>query len=203
MNRVKAFAGKRGYPLHSARKIDMPPPRFNVKPMGWVQFTWDLTNLPVLEKKLPPAHYQIDRAGATDATELRKVFSSCFILDPIWSPAIGEVMLRVQSLLDRAFDSGNTACLALRHGSRIIGAALLSLDPAIDNHLAPGPSVLVEYRNRGFGSLLLGRSLDLLRENGLTQARGIVRDIAPAAKFLYPKFGGLARAVDAWIPAVV
>ena len=128
--------------------------------------------------------------------ELHKVFSSSFLLDPIWNPAIGEVMQKVQTWLDRAFDSENNVSLALRHGSRIIGAALLSLDPKIDNHLTPGPCVLMEYRNRGFGTRLLESSLHLLRDAGLAHATGIARDIAPVAKFLYPKFGGQVAPVD-------
>jgi hypothetical protein len=136
------------------------------------------------------------RATKDDATELRKVFSSAFLLDPIWNPAIGEVMQKVQTWLDRAFDSDNNACLALRHGARIIGAAVLSLDPNGDNHLAPGPCVLMEYRNRGFGARLLQSSLQLLHAAGLPRALGIARDVAPATKFLYPKFGGHIAALE-------
>ena len=169
--------------------------KLNMKPLSWVRFTWDLANLPVVPFHLP-AHYQISRATKDDDKELHKVFSSSFMLDPIWNPAIGEVMQKVQRWLDRAFDSENQVCLALRHGSRIIGATLLSLDPKIDNHLAPGPCVLMEYRNRGFGTRLLESSLNLLRDAGLTEATGIARDIAPAAKFLYPKFGGQVAALD-------
>lgn len=196
MNRVKRLGGNLGkIPSRAARRIDVAPNLFHMKPLGWFQFTWDLATLPTLETK-SPEHYQIGRAAAGDIAELRKVFSSCFMLDPVWNPAIGEVMRRVQSLLDHAFDSDHNACLALRHGSRIIGAALLFLDPKVDNHLAPGPSVLMEYRNRGFGTLLLERSLEVLRQAGLTHARGLVRDIAPAAKFLYPKFGGTGSRID-------
>ncbi len=196
MNRIKALGKARGLsPGRGARKIDIAPPRFSVKPLGWIQFTWDLTSLPAVTSEFPE-HYQISPATAEDTTELRKVFSSCFMLDPVWSPAIGEVMQRVQALLDVAFTSANKSCLALRHGSRIIGATLLALDPEADNHLAPGPSILSEYRNRGFGTLLLEHALDRLRQAGHSSARAIVRDIAPAAKFLYPKFGGVSRPID-------
>lgn len=193
MNRIKAFVVQTPLPLR--RKIDMNLGAIHLKPLSWVRFTWDLANLPANESELP-AHYQINRATAEDSTELRKVFSSSFMLDPVWSPAIGDVMQKVQSWLDHAFDTEGTVALALRHGSRIIGATLLSLDPKIDNHLAPGPTVSIEYRNRGFGTLLLERSLSVLREAGLTQARGLARDIAPAAKFLYPKFAGVPSPVD-------
>jgi GNAT superfamily N-acetyltransferase len=198
MNRVKAFSRKRNQvQLPSSRRIGVNAHPFDVKALGWVQFSWDLTTISSTEVALPD-HYQIAPASAADAKELRKVFSSCFMLDPVWSPAIGDVMHNIQSLVDNAFDSGTNVCLALRHGARIIGAALMSLNSATENHLAPGPSVLIEYRNRGFGTLLLGRALQLLRDNGLAEARGIVRDIAPAAKFLYPKFSGTPKPVANW-----
>ena len=61
--------------------------------------------------------------------------------------------------------SGQTGvCLALRHGLRIIGADVLVADPARENHLTPGPCILMEYRNRGFGTALLGESLRQLRQ---------------------------------------
>jgi GNAT superfamily N-acetyltransferase len=166
-----------------------------LKPLSWVRFTWGLTNLPEAPSDLP-AHYRIDRATADDSSGLRKVFSSAFMLDPVWSPAIGQVMKNVQSWLDRAFDDENKVCLALRHGTRIIGAALLHTDAQVESHLAPGPSVLMEYRNRGFGSFLLERSLQTLRQAGLTTGSGIARDSSPAAKFLYPKFGGVSVPLD-------
>lgn len=193
MNRVKAFVVRTPLPLR--RNININVGAVHLKPLSWVQFSWDLATIPDAVSDLP-AHYQIDSAGPDDATALRKVFSSGFMLDPVWSPAIGQVMKNVQAWLDHAFDDDKRICLALRHGSRIIGAALLNLDPESDNHLAPGPTVLMEYRNRGFGSFLLERSLRTLREHRLTVARGIARDSSPAARFLYPKFGAVSAPIE-------
>jgi len=63
-------------------------------------------------------------------------------------------------------------------------------DPTAEDHLTPGPCVLMEYRNRGFGSALLEESLRQLRAAGLTRASGLTKSNAPVAKFLYPKFNG-------------
>ncbi len=60
-----------------------------------------------------------------------------------------EIMRMVSSWVDRALACDLSACLVLRHGQRIIGASVLSFDPEADSHLAPGPSILMEYRNRG------------------------------------------------------
>ena len=163
--------------------------------LNWVRFTWELNDLTPAASPLPE-HYRISPATKEDEKEIRKVFTTSFLLDPTWNPTIGEAMQTIQSWLDRAFASDTTTCLALRHGARVIGAAVLSLDPEADNHLAPGPCILMEYRNRGFGTSLLESSLKLLREAGVAQAIGVARENSPVAKFLYPKFDGTMAAVD-------
>jgi hypothetical protein len=154
---------------------------------NWIRFRWDLTQLPTFDAELPE-HYEIGPATAEDETELRKIISSSFVLDPTWNPATQDVMEAIEPWLVRAFASPATSCLALRHGLRIIGAAIVAPEPGADVHLAPGPCVSMEYRNRGFGTRLLEQSLTKLRAAGLQEAVGIAHENAPVTKFLYPKF---------------
>ena len=156
---------------------------------NWIRFSWDLTRLPAFDAQLPE-HYEIGPATAEDEAELRKVISSSFILDPAWSPAMQEVMERIESWLQPAFTSPATTFLTLRHGARIIGAAVVSQSPDAEIHLAPGPCIAMEYRNRGFGTRLLEQSLTRLRDAGLNEAFGVAKENAPVTKFLYPKFNG-------------
>jgi ribosomal protein S18 acetylase RimI-like enzyme len=146
---------------------------------NWIRFRWDLTQLPKFDVELPE-HYEIGSVTAEDETELRKVISSSFVLDPAWNPATQEVM----------------ETIALRHGLRIIGAAVVSQNPEAEIHLSPGPCVSTEYRNRGFGTRLLEQSLTKLREAGLKEAVGIAHENAPVTKFLYPKFNGTPSPYD-------
>jgi GNAT superfamily N-acetyltransferase len=127
---------------------------------------------------------------------LRKVISSSFLLDPAWNPAIGEVMRSIQSRLDAVLADASQICLALRHGQRIIGAAVLNPDVNAIEHLAIGPSILSEYRNRGFGTCLLEASLAWLRDAGLARASAMSPDYVPVTKFLYPKLGGTGVRVE-------
>jgi GNAT superfamily N-acetyltransferase len=158
-----------------------------MKSTNWIQFTWDLSALPPVASELPE-HYQISVATAEDEKELRKVISSSFTLDPTWNPTMKEVTQTIDGWLDGASEAKTSVQLALRHGARIIGAAVVSLDPAAENHLSPGPCILMEYRNRGFGTRLLERSLTLLREAGLPRAHAIGKENSPVTKFLYTKF---------------
>jgi hypothetical protein len=170
-----------------------------MKLLNWVRFTWDLNEMPATPVDLPN-HYQISPASKENEKEVRKVLSCSFLLDPAWNPAIGEVMHTLQSWLDRAFIAQENTCLALRHGNRIIGASVLCLDPDAENHFAPGPCILMEYRNRGFGTRLLQASLKLMRDAGLTKATGIARELSPVAKFLYPKYHGVSAPANTTVP---
>jgi hypothetical protein len=173
--------------LRSGEGVEIIPAVNCMKMLNWVRFTWDLTKLPSSDLLLP-AHYQIAPVAPQDERELRKVYSSSFLLDSIWNPVIGGVMQCIQSRLDDVFKSTNNTCLALRHGARIIGATVLSLESEAEDHLAPGPCILLEYRNRGFGTLLLAKSLRVLKEAGMTSVTTLAPDYVTASKFLYPKF---------------
>jgi N-acetylglutamate synthase-like GNAT family acetyltransferase len=166
-----------------------------MKLVNWVRFTWDLTKLPAIDETLPE-HYEIRVATAEDEKELRKVITTSFVLDPAWSATMQDLKQSIDAWLARAFDPDRATCITLRHGLRMIGAAVLSVDRNADNHLAPGPCVLMEYRNRGFGTQLLAHSLKALHESGLSRASAIAEENTPVAKFLYTKFAGQPAPVD-------
>ncbi|MFN2621400.1 MAG: N-acetyltransferase family protein [Chthoniobacterales bacterium] len=166
-----------------------------MKLSNWIRFTWDLTQLPPFENALPE-HYEIGPATTDDETELRKIISSSFVLDPMWSPELQEVTEKIEAWLESAFASSHCVFLALRHGTRIIGASVLSTKPDADMHLIPGPCISTEYRNRGFGTRLLEQALTRLREAGVTQAAGVAKENVPASKFLYPKFNATSSPYD-------
>jgi N-acetylglutamate synthase-like GNAT family acetyltransferase len=160
-----------------------------MKLSNWIRFTWDLTQLPTFENLLPE-HYEIGSATIEDEKELRKIISTSFVLDPMWSPELQDVSERLEGWLDRAFASSSSVFLALRHGTRIIGASVLSTEPDADMQLTPGPCISMEYRNRGFGTRLLEQALTRLRDAGLPQAAGVAKENVPVSKFLYTKFNG-------------
>ncbi|HEX4640489.1 MAG TPA: GNAT family N-acetyltransferase [Chthoniobacterales bacterium] len=166
-----------------------------MKLSNWIRFTWDLTQLPAFENPLPE-HYEIGPATTDDEMELRKIISTSFVLDPMWSPALQEVNEKIEAWLQRAFASPTCIFLALRHGTRIIGASVLSPEPDADMHLIPGPCVSMEYRNRGFGTRLLEQALTRLRDAGVAQASGLAKENVPVSKFLYPKFNATSEPYD-------
>ncbi|MBA3963204.1 MAG: GNAT family N-acetyltransferase [Chthoniobacterales bacterium] len=174
-----------------------------MKPVRWLRFNWDLERLPASEIALP-AHYHFGSATAADENELRTVITRSFAHDTSWGDAIHEVNGMIDAWLGKAFEPEGAAvrCLALRHGLRIIGAAVLNPDSLVEDNLSPGPCVLMEYRNRGLGTALLGESLGQLREGGLTRASARAKKDSPVAKFLYPKFNGTPTPDDTSLIAV-
>ena len=166
-----------------------------MKLSNWIRFTWDLTRLPSFDNTLPE-HYEIGPATAEDEKELRKIISSSFVLDPMWSPELQEVTEKIESWLERAFASPACSFLALRHGNRIIGASVISTEAEADMHLIPGPCISMEYRNRGFGTRLFEQALSRLREAGLREAAGVAKENLPVSKFLYPKFSATSSSYD-------
>ncbi|MEO5717207.1 MAG: GNAT family N-acetyltransferase [Chthoniobacterales bacterium] len=167
-----------------------------MKFVHWVRFNWDLDRLPLLGAALP-AHYSFTPITLADEKELRLVIRRSFTHESSWGDAMHEVNGMLDGWLQLILDpEKNGTGLALRHGLRMIGAAILVPDPASETHLSPGPCVLMEYRNRGLGTALLGESLRQLREAGLSRAAALTKSNAPVAKFLYPKFNGILTPGD-------
>jgi predicted N-acetyltransferase YhbS len=161
-----------------------------MKLVQWVRFNWDLDTLPA-PGVLLPEHYHFATIGPTEEKELRALITRSFAHDSSWGDAIHEVNALVAGWLERAFDPEKSGlCLALQHGTRMIGATILVPDPVAEDHLAPGPCVQMEYRNRGLGTALLWESLRQLREAGLTRAVAVAKSNGPVARYLYPKFNG-------------
>ncbi|HEY5895869.1 MAG TPA: GNAT family N-acetyltransferase [Chthoniobacterales bacterium] len=159
-----------------------------MKLLSWLRFEWDLRNLDFGPVELA-RHYSIRRAIREEEGVVRKTIQSAFLLDADWSDVLKRIWHGIDEDISKAFDSRDAQCLVLTHGSRIIGASIVSPIPTDMLHLLSGPCILVEYRNRGFGTALLAASLRHLAAAGMDTAAGMTRKSMPAGKFVYPKFG--------------
>ncbi|MDQ3622670.1 MAG: GNAT family N-acetyltransferase [Verrucomicrobiota bacterium] len=166
----------------------------------WTRFTWDLRKLPPLEDALRPP-YALRPAARQEETLVSGMIHSAFSLDSDWSDKFNLFREPLQHQLRVAFERETIPALVITHGQRIIGASILNTDVDADSHLISGPCVLVEYRNRGLGTVLLYYSLKQLQNAGLSVVHGVSKDNVPAAKFIYPKFGA-RRVVWEFEPAL-
>ncbi len=159
--------------------------------ISWIRFEWDLTGLPVVsDKDIAPFILRPAEKGEEDT--IQKVAASAFSMDTAWGDARSFITERVTKNIAESFDREIPSCVVLQHGSRIIGVSALNLGE-VENNLPTGPCILHEYRSRGLASLLLQASLLTVRDAGLGRAYGIVRERTPAARFVYPKFGGVGH----------
>lgn len=165
----------------------------------WVQFSWNLKNLPSEVPKIDP-RYAVELATPDDRKLLQAAISRSVTMEPAWNVDAALRIKLADDLIDHALPAGEITFIAIKHGSRIIAAAGIREEPDKASHLPVGVCVLNEYRCRGLGTFLLYESLRRLRERGLENARVVTKKGVPADRFLYPKFGG-ERAVLTSLPA--
>jgi len=103
-------------------------------------------------------------------------------MDSAWNDSFAQVERYLTEAVARIFNATEPLCLVIPKGNRMIAASLLDPDPAAPIHLVSGPSVLMEYRNRGIGSRLLHASLTALAEAGVSEPIGITRGKTVAAR---------------------
>jgi len=162
--------------------------------ISWLCFEWQTHNLPNFDSLAAPLLVRAAKKSEEEA--VAKVLKSAFSADPAWGDVNRAVATRLAASTEAVFSAEETHCMVIVHGSRVIGASLLSVAADAPNHLLSGPSILHEYRNRGLASALLAASLDHLSQNDIKLARGITRANSLAARFVYLKFGGSAHPFD-------
>lgn len=166
----------------------------------WVRFTWELDRLPARPVVTLSARYAVrPAAGREDRAAVWKVIADSLALDSTWNETFSELRPLLRAQTEEAFETTlgghrhhgpGVSCLALTHGTRIVGVSVFTADAEAENHLLTGPCVLGEYRHRGLGTCLLDHTLRELRGAGLARAYGVTKRGVAAAKFVYPKFAG-------------
>jgi len=156
---------------------------------AWVQFSWNLKNLPAESPKLAP-RYSVEAASLEDRPLLLAAVSRSVSMETGWSDDLTARVKLATEIINTDFPAGEVSFVAIKHGARIIGAAAIRDSGDKVSNLPLGVSVLNEYRCRGLGTFLLYESLRRLRDKGLDEARVMTKKGIPADRYLYPKFGG-------------
>ena len=161
-----------------------------MKSAGWLRFTWEAKFLPETSYIIEEP-YSIRRAARSEKSQVWFVIKSCLAQDACWNDVVTGLVPRLHPELEEKFaHHRDIDCLVITHGNRVIAASLVNVDVETENHLSSGPCIISEYRNRGFGSLLLKESLLLAAKAGCPLIHGVTRATSPAAKFVYPKYKG-------------
>ncbi|HZC35384.1 MAG TPA: hypothetical protein VE242_07210 [Chthoniobacterales bacterium] len=161
-----------------------------MKSVGWLRFTWEAKLLPETSYIIEEP-YSIRRAFRSEKSQVWAVIKSCFAQDGCWNDVVTALIPRLHHQFEEKFGHHRDIdCLVITHGNRVIAVSLVNVDIEAENHLSSGPCITSEYRNRGFGSLLLKESLLLAAKAGSPLIYGVTRATGPAAKFVYPKYEG-------------
>ena len=161
-----------------------------------VRFEWDLAQVPVAPSALPPKH-EIKIQQLTDTEAAWEGIQRSFLNEKAWM--IG-LEAHLEQLRKKIFPEGKPLekmdFFILQHGARMVGCSALLATEGEGPQLLSGIIMDYEYQRRGLGVALLQRSLLHLAEKGLQKASVITREGVPAARYLYPKFGGRATVLE-------
>ncbi|MFI0348589.1 MAG: GNAT family N-acetyltransferase [Chthoniobacterales bacterium] len=161
----------------------------------WNRFQWRLAALPAPPVLQEP--FSVRRARPDEKEAVRYVALLALKMNTDWHDATEYASDSIEKGIEASFSADHEpTCFVIAHGARIVGTSMV--DPALEavSHLISGPWVLMEYRNRGFGTALLHASLQELINHGINDAYGITRKNAIAARFVYPKFAGIASVYE-------
>ncbi len=166
----------------------------------WNHFVWQTASFatpPILKRPFSVRHARLE-----EKEQATQVALLSLKMNTEWHDATDVTSACIQEAAEAAFsEDSEPPCLVIAHGQRIIGVSILNLHSEAAYHLTSGPWVLMEYRNRGFGSALLHASLHELAQHGLTEARGMTRGNSIASRYVYSKFEGVMNAVAAPVRA--
>jgi len=168
-----------------------------------IRFTWDLRKVPTQSVTLPAKH-EIRVQSNPDVGALWEGIQRSFLNEKSW---IVGLEVHLDELRKKTFPEGKPVAgmevLVLAHGSRVIGVSALQPTAGEEPQLLSGIILDYEYQRRGLGVALLQASLRHLAEKGLETASVITREGIPAARYLYPKFGGQGSVIDPKTPTGV
>ena len=160
----------------------------------WLRFSWQTSKLASVPKSASGSDL-IRPATREEGEDVLKVILLSLSMDAAWNGSYAQAEEYLRAAVGRLFNAEEPLCLVIPKGNRLIAASLLDSNPEAGTHLVSGPSVLMEYRNRGLGSQLLLESLATLHGKGLAAVTGITRKKSVAALHVYPKFGSTSEPV--------
>jgi GNAT superfamily N-acetyltransferase len=159
----------------------------------WLRFTWNTSAIGTFPGE---GGDLIRHATREEGEEVLRVILLSLSMDSAWNDSLASAEQYLKAEVGRIFNGEDPLCLVLPKGNRLIAVSLLDPSPEAASHLVGGPSVLMEYRNRGLGSRLLHASLAELGARGIPLASGITRGRTVAATHVYPKFGGSGESIS-------
>ncbi|MES2309152.1 MAG: GNAT family N-acetyltransferase [Verrucomicrobiota bacterium] len=160
----------------------------------WLEFEWDLKTLPAFDAKLA-TRLHLEVLGISDSKAVELMMHRALSSENGWSAFIEQRMNLISTAIHQYVPRNEVTMVAIKDGTRVIAAALVSEKEDLFLPLVAGVYVSLEYRCRGLGTALLYAALAYLKDKGMAKARVVTRANLPSAKYLYPKFNSLKKEV--------
>ncbi len=161
----------------------------------WWEFEWDLKSLPAFDAKLAN-RLHLEVLGIADSKAVELMMHRSLSSENGWSAFMDQRMNLISTAIHQYVPRNEVTMLAIRDGTRVIAATLVSEKEDLFLPLVAGVYVSLEYRCNGLGTSLLYAALAYLKDKGVEKARVITRANLPSAKYLYPKFNSTKKIVE-------
>lgn len=160
----------------------------------WWEFEWNLETLPAFDAKLA-SRLHLEVLGISDSKAVELMMHRALSSENGWSAFSDQRLNLISTAIHQYVPRNEVTILAIRDGTRVIAAALVSEKEDLFLPLVAGIYVSLEYRCNGLGTALLYAALAYLKDKGMKKARVITRANLPSAKYLYPKFNSTKKEV--------
>jgi ribosomal protein S18 acetylase RimI-like enzyme len=161
----------------------------------WIRFNWDLKKLPPAEPKAG-AGLEVRFGQKDEAEAIVTMIERSYQAEQGWGVMRAPRVKELREIVLHGMDEKEIKVLVLQDGRRIVGASVLCIEADAPRQLVSGVCVLEEYHCRGWGSLLLWRSLKFLAEQGLDRASVVTRSNINAFRHLYPKYNSTRERLE-------
>jgi ribosomal protein S18 acetylase RimI-like enzyme len=161
----------------------------------WIRFNWDLKKLPD-ESPKAGAGLEVRLGEEKECRDIATVIERACQAEHGWGVIRPQRVSESWEIVLRGMNEKNVRVLVLQDGRRIVGASVLCVAADAPRQLVSGICVLEEYHNRGWGTLMLWRSLKFLAESGLDKASVVTRSNVNAFRYLYPKYFSTRERLD-------
>ncbi|MDR1305609.1 MAG: GNAT family N-acetyltransferase [Verrucomicrobiales bacterium] len=161
----------------------------------WIRFNWDLKKLPAEEPKAG-AGLTIRLGEEAEGRAIVTVLERTYQAEQGWGVARAARLKELREVVLRGMGEKDLKVLMLQDGRRTVGVSVLCVAADAPRQLVSGVCVLEEYHCRGWGALLLWRSLKYLSEQGLERAAVVTRSNVNACRYLYSKYHSTRERLD-------
>ena len=151
----------------------------------WVRFDWPLSGRQFGVSLA--SGYTLRAAGSSDLSAMRSIVRLAYETDPVWSGKNGSIETNVMERVEARIADPTAHFVLAECSGQVVGLNGVAVASDTQMNLITGICVAADHQGRGLGRALLGRSLEWLRDQGLSVAT-VTTDNRAVAAHVYRHF---------------